>query len=382
MLSSVNSYTNAQLLDEIERLEKELRWHPQDIDRRSQLALLYIETNKPLDAIEQFEQILAIDSSHVQTHCNLGTLLVLLGDLENAAICFAHATHFDPDLAIGWTEAGRVALLQDNAAHAEQCLQRAIDLEPDLPEAFYLMAEIRFTQGRTDDTQALCQRALQSDPQFADAHALLGTIALLSGDAAQAVQSYAQAITLDPHHLDARCGFGQAHVLAGNLDEAEQAFQDACAIDNTYPLVLFGMGQILAWRERWDEAVAYFERARAMVPEHREIRLGWVHCMLELQKREEAAAECKLWLSSHPDDLQAIFLLARIFEEQGNFAEAIEQYRYVTDLAPEHALAHLSLGRIALQNGRKTEARAHLERAAAGEYAISQLAHKWLEDVV
>ncbi|MDP1896356.1 MAG: tetratricopeptide repeat protein, partial [Sulfurimicrobium sp.] len=58
--------------------------------------------------------------------------------------------------------------------------------------------------------------------------------------------------------------------------------------------------------------------------------------MVENARLSDAEEMLQQWLSSHPEDQEARFLLARVFAWQGKHAEALEQYERLLEKEPDN----------------------------------------------
>src|SRR3954470_20579886 len=101
-----------------------------------------LELSDPAEARAAYEKAIALDSSHVDAHVNLGRLFHDDGALEAAAKHYRAALNIDPDHAVAAFNLG-VALddlgrLSDGA----EAYRRAIELDPDNADAHYNLAGI------------------------------------------------------------------------------------------------------------------------------------------------------------------------------------------------------------------------------------------------
>jgi len=98
------------------------------------LGQLYLNTERPLQAVEQFEQVVKLTPENVNGYYGLGQAYGKLGDLE---------------LAVGQFE-------------------KAIDLQPEFYSSFAELGYLYADLGRTEDAQAMFELLEDNDPALAD----------------------------------------------------------------------------------------------------------------------------------------------------------------------------------------------------------------------
>jgi superkiller protein 3 len=80
-------------------------------------------------------------------------------------------------------------------------------------------------------------------------------------------------------------------------------------------------------------------------------------------KAEEAEAILRSVVKSQPDNADALWLLGRALAQQEQLKESIDVYRRATQLDPERAVFHESLGVMHIQKGNVLEGRKALTKA-------------------
>ena len=79
---------------------------------------------------------------------------------------------------------------------------------------------------------------------------------------------------------------------------------------------------------------------------------------------DKALVQLREAVRLNPDLAQAHGDLANVLSARGETGSAIDEYRRAIQLNPEFYEAHLSLGLILAQAGERTEAQAHIAKAA------------------
>ena len=80
-------------------LEVGLQIVPDDIESLGNLALVFLGTRQLPRAVETYEHVLALDSTVVSAHANLGAALAISGEYDRALVAFQRAVTLEPDFA-------------------------------------------------------------------------------------------------------------------------------------------------------------------------------------------------------------------------------------------------------------------------------------------
>lgn len=158
-----NCYDNLELVSDAEKYYlKVLKLREEYIDAYKNLCILYMKTNRELDAIElaekakeiapndytfdyligtanitlkryqhgieHLEAALALNPSHFQIYNNLGTAYLLVGQREKAINCYKKAVKIKPDDAISYYNIGSIYQIQNKHAQACDYFERAYNL--------------------------------------------------------------------------------------------------------------------------------------------------------------------------------------------------------------------------------------------------------------
>ena len=145
-------------------LESLIRRHPDRPALRDDVAVLYMELNRPGDAVPHFEAALRLKPGSAAAYFNYGTAPAGAERREAAVAQYQRALALRPDYAIAHNNLG-TALLQ---------------------------------LGRSQPALASFGEAARIDPQMAEAHVNVGLISRAIGDYPEAVARFRRAVELNP----------------------------------------------------------------------------------------------------------------------------------------------------------------------------------------
>jgi tetratricopeptide (TPR) repeat protein len=189
--------------------------------------------------------------------------------------------------------------------------------------------------GRIEEAVALYRRAVFLQPDYTAAHINLGVALVQQGRIDEAIEHYQRALALDPHAVDVLINLGTAVATQGRIDDAIAHYGRALDINPDNAKAHNGLGNIFKILGKFDDAMAHFERSIAIEPDYAEPHIS--------------RAEMKSFHPGDPD-LAALerlagmdvfsannapiihFVLARAFEDCGDYARAFEHLRKGNDL--------------------------------------------------
>jgi Tfp pilus assembly protein PilF len=149
------------------------------------------------------------------------------GKYSQAAIDYAAATKYDPQLGEAHLRlADTIATLGD-APKALREYVRAADLLPERPDVQIKTGTALLQARRFEDARARAQAVLQRDLRNADALVLFGSALAGLGEAESAIDKLEEALRANPDNPDLYTGLGAILMTRGRNADAELAFKNA-----------------------------------------------------------------------------------------------------------------------------------------------------------
>jgi tetratricopeptide (TPR) repeat protein len=204
-----------------------LRLDPDDPTVHHALAVLYRDTGRPREAIEEAQAAIRLQPEFDLAHALLADLLAEAGD----------------------------------RAQAEAEYTRALALRPGYWSHHLGLGVFYFTIGRIEQAIAAFQRVTELRPDSSWGYHMLGTSHHALGRLEQAIPFYERAIGITPDAA-AYSNLGTAYYQLGKLEQARAAYARAMGIDPGEPIRHRNMADLL--RRVGDEAAARREYAEAL----------------------------------------------------------------------------------------------------------------------
>jgi tetratricopeptide (TPR) repeat protein len=144
--------------------ERWLQTEPDSAPLHNTVATVYLQLNRPDDAVRHFRAAAHIDPDSPAAHFNLGTALTVAGDYESAVLEYERALALKKDYAQAHNNLGSVLLQTGKLPEALSHLSEAIRLDPANAQAQYNAGIATLRQGRHADAIGFLKRAVQLAP--------------------------------------------------------------------------------------------------------------------------------------------------------------------------------------------------------------------------
>jgi len=201
------------------------------------LGLLYIDWERPQDAIRAFQGAIAVD-----------------GD-------FTHA----------YAYLGKAYYGNNQKEEAIRTCRKAMELDPDYPDAYFILGDIYGKEGQYEKSIELFAKAHQLDPINVDYLTNLGKAYGEEGQYGRAAEYFRQALRLRPHDLEIILALGLCYHSNRDYDLALATYKKALELKSDFPELYAKIGVVYADKKDFEPARRYLEKGFSMKPELREI---------------------------------------------------------------------------------------------------------------
>lgn len=298
-----------------------------------------------------------------EAHYNLGNVLNRQGCRDEAAVAFSAALAILPIYPEALNNLGSVAPSPDMA---EKYYRDALAQRPDFPEALCNLGTILRSRGDIHEAQACYRRAVTLRDDYADAIAGLAEIAQHQGLPDDAETYCRLLLRIRPDSTIALSNLGNALRSQGRLEEAESCYRRALVVQPDDADCLNNLGAVLHRLGRQNEAESCFAQVLVLAPNHAEAHNNLANA-LQLQGKVEIAMEhYRRAIALKPDYAEAFSNLGSALQVRGDLDGAGESYRQALALRPDLPDAHSNLGTLYSLQARMAEAAACFQQALTG----------------
>ena len=218
-------------------LESLIRREPARAALHEDIGVLYMELDRPSEAVPHFEAALRLRPGSASAHFNYGTALAAAGRTEEGVAEYQRALQLKPDYAIAHNNLGTALLRLGRPQAALTSFREAARIDPRLDEAHLNVGLIARALGDAPEAAARFRRAIELNPDWVTAIASLASLLAASPDASvrnppEAVQLAGRAAALterrDANVLDV---LAAAYGAAGDFDRAVAVADEALALN-------------------------------------------------------------------------------------------------------------------------------------------------------
>ncbi len=325
------------------------------------------------EALEAYDQAIALKPDHAQAWARKGRTLRLLERYEDALICYNRALDIDPKFAWAWNGKGIIMERLGRLEQALECFDIARTLNPNDVWYWYNHADALQTLGRYEEAIPLLQHGIQLDAAHPNSWGKLGQIYRLQQRFEEAVQAYEHAIQLAPNYAWAHNGNGLALKALGrsrdalmcfkraaryqpnevwhwyNLTEmlvdlgqyhdAVQPAQEATRVDPTHAYSWSKLGQVMRYIGHNEEALKAYERAIELEPENAWSINGKGIVLEHLERYEEALVCYQRAAELKPNDIWHWYNQGNVLVLMGRYEDAITPLQHATHISRQHSRA-------------------------------------------
>lgn len=388
------------------RYEQLSEMDPGELDTILTLGNLYLQIDRPTDAIAQFQQALFIEPESDESlptgddidsderlhdairqlerlvrkypgvapfHVHLGDLYVRAGEDVNAIEQYQTALATQPNFLEATVKLGTQHMRQGRLVDAALTFNRAVELNDRLISAFVGLGVAQHACGRQQESLATFdlaaslepsstllfsesarlhlqteQRAQHWNPDGGEAPTLEEHDELIS----EALRRHEQALVQAPSHADLHYRYGLLLRQIGRQADAVRAFENAVAINPNYSKALVKLGICLKECGRSDEALDAFQRALQLDERYVDVHYQLGLLFAQRNQFDLAVEQFELAVEGNSENLAFQANLALALQSIGMVDRAAATWRSMCELTRE--------------NGDFLEAREHILRSVNG----------------
>ncbi len=308
------------------------------------------------EAREAFEAALAQDPDYGKAHANLGEVLILLGDPQEARRHLELALKAAPDDRPVNAALSRAFALTGEREKARELAGRTAGLKVRLSDGDSMVTEMQkvdtsaeaclqrakqlATEGRWEEVVSNLRVTLKERDDEHAIHSRMGHALLSLGRASEAGPYLERTLKMNPEHVLARSRLAAAYAATGRKDEAKKELATLLAAQPMLGEALTLRGLLHLEDNELGAADEMFRRARRSpqgVTGEGDMR--WGVALAQASRFPEAIEALKAFTSAQPKRADGRYALALALQQNGQFQEAVREYRIALELDPKHPLA-------------------------------------------
>jgi tetratricopeptide (TPR) repeat protein len=345
-------------------------------DDKRQAAIASEQQGRYLDAEAAWRAVLESQPTDAEAYAHLGFLEAQKGDYKEAVPLYRKAIALNPSMPGLQLNLG-LSLFKSGAMKeaADTFMPLLKDQPPSSPEALRLTTLIGLARYGSGDYAAavpFLEQATAADPQNLPFRLALAHSCLWSKQYQCVLDVYHQILTLNAESAEADMLAGEALDEMKDKAGATQQFRAAVKADPKEPNVHFGLGYLLWGLLQLDEAAQEFQAELDNNPDHALALTYLADCRMKLNKPEGAIALLERAIRIDPSIGLAHLDLGILLGNAGRKDEALRELEIAVNLNPDDENVHWQLARFYQATGRRDEAKAEFEKTKSLQKASDQ----------
>jgi len=296
-----------------------LQWDEKFLPARLALAKAYQKLNEHQNAINEFQRILELDSSHQEAKLETGKYLLQAGSRN-----------------------------PENYSKARQIAEELLEDDPTNPQARILMANAYAGLEDLERSVSEMKMVLNEDPENLVARVNLAAFQLKLQDTAQAEKTFLEALSAHPESVDVHRAVGNFYMVTGDLEKAESHFRQALELDRRDMTSLYSLVRFCLVTQQADQAEEVFKEVIDAHPDLREPRWGLGNFFVARGDIPQGLEILRALLEEDPKDRVTKLRLAELHLAQSDDEKAEDLVNSLLSANPNDAEAHYLRGRLLL----------------------------------
>ena len=263
-------------------------------------------------------------------------------------------------------------------------LTAALLAKPDLTDARVLRGVVLGVLGRDKEALADLRQVAATQPERPGVHRAMGIIHARASRFGPAVNQFEKELARNPSDAETLTDLGLFYLQTGQIEQAADRLQRAATAKEAPARAHRYYAEILFKQGRHEEGLEEQRKAMALAPRDVDLIVSHARALAGYGHADEAPAVLRAALDRGVTSPLLYVELARQEREALDYDAAVAWLQKAIALDGSLAAAHVDLGKVYLYQGRREEARAAFEHAAAAAptdpYAPFYLATILMED--
>lgn len=331
----------------IPRLEAKLKTDPNDKQSMTELAADYLQINRPDLAEKLTQRLLQAGTKTAQVYYFDGLAQAALNHPKEALASLEQAANLEPTnpgvlgtLTSSYLQANRP---QD----AERVAKRAVTFNKDDKNAYLAYGSVLAAEGKFDEARQQLELAAKIDPKDVRPILLEAQTYTSQNAIALAAQLYDRAVAVDPTSVEALVGKARIAATQHNVKDAIASYEAILKLqtDPTDKASVIDQEAIVYANEKMSgEAEAAYKRAIAEYPNVLSAHTAYGEYLLNAKDNAGAEREFIAGAGPNRDQADALARLGQLYASQAQYQKAVDQFKRVSEIAPNDPRSHLLLG--------------------------------------
>jgi len=348
-----------------------------------------------LQGRQMFEKAVELDPQYAEAYASLGWTYWLewnFGNVDSQTMERALALA-QQALALNDSLPTTHSLLSIVYAHKQQYDQaiaegeRAIALDPNDAHSYAVQAEVLNFAGRPEEALRAVEQAMRLNPRYPPWYLFwLGTAYQMTGRYAEAMAALKEAGSRNPNLLSAHSILTNSYLMqwisqqspvAQTLEPAMAAAQRTLALNDSWQWGHINLGNVYLYQQQYEQALAEMERAATLPSTEADSYAARAAVLSQIGRTEDALEAAAQALHLKPFMVDShLYSVGTTYAVAGRYEEAIALLQRCLSRYPNILPAHLMLAAVYSELGQAAEARAEIAEVLRLNPKFSLEVHK------
>ena len=347
MLAGLAQYQLGSYAAAEESFNRVISRAPNEENARRGLAMTYIKTGRPRQALDLVEPILRNGSQDAALWRTAGEAALGTGNMQLASRYFERAGELDKENVGTQVRLAQVRMATGESSRAFSDLEALSAADKSQYEADLAIIAGHMRRREVDAALAAADKLVAKQPDNAMSYTVRGSVQLARRDLAAARANFDKALALDPKHYVAAYNLAMLDVREGKSAAAKARYDALLAKDPTSEELLLAQADLATMNGASPEEVRKLvDRAVAAHPQSVRPRLMQIAFAARLGDKKGAVAAAEAAQAALPNDPQIAEAVGGAQIAAGNTNQALETFRRAAQAQPSNAQPLLRLAEV------------------------------------
>ena len=232
--------------------------------------------------------------------------------------------------------------------------EQIIRLQPDNTDAMVSLGAIFRRLKRYDDSVEILHKAQDISAESPNINYNLGFTYKERGDYDDAIDAFETVISRNPDDVLAHNHLGSIYSAKKEFEKAISAFKRGLQVDQNHPILNYNLAHVYEKMRNYPEAVRSYEIALKTRPGWLDAIRDFSELLIKCQETKQAQELVEQSIKLHPDDVDLLCILGRIYLNQFDYDNATKTFKRAETLKQNDINILLGLSK-SLEKGMKIE---------------------------
>ncbi|MFW6245018.1 MAG: tetratricopeptide repeat protein, partial [Fibrobacterota bacterium] len=277
---------------------------------------------------------------------------------------------------------------EETLSKALPLLEKCTGIADSLPKVWLELARVYGKMGKVDEELEAYQKYSKTDPQHLEANKRIGLLLMRKGDFTNAMVFLEISHTVAPDDPEIMTLLARGYELTNREKEAISLLEKAKAAKPKDGDIRYQLFQLY---EKTGQAKKAQEEIKSLVELKGDTRYMMLYgeALIDQGKEKEAQKVVDEILSKDPENIDALMLSGNVLRARKKWNEALETYKFITDMLPDYAPAYYERAEVYMYGAdpKPSYAESFYKRAllkdpkfAPAHLGMAKYAKKWRKD--